>query len=147
MKNLIIVLLMCFGFAASAQEVPEDIFENHMQILINDKDFIKEYGVSAQDKSRQLYINLGCYEQYHRVDPIDVNGRPLFLWNEGTIFFNEVEYPLELLRIRYPDENMVFYEFTYMLDKKKHFVEVKFVKRYQNWELVDIATTKLNQAY
>ena len=88
MKNLIIILLVCFGFAASAQEVPEDVFETHMQILINDKDFIKEYGVSAQDKSRQLYVNLGCYEQYHRMDPIDVNGRPLFLWNEGTIFFN-----------------------------------------------------------
>ena len=147
MKNCLLLVLAMLSLSIAGQEIPPETFETHMKRMINEKDIIREYGVTGQDNSRHLYINLGCYDQYHQKDPLDVEGRKLFLWNEGAIFFYGAEYPLNLLRIRTQGENIVFYEFTYREQDKKYFIEVKFVKRYQDWELVDMATTKLKAAY
>jgi hypothetical protein len=81
------------------------------------------------------------------MEPLGNKNGDVYLWNEGAIAFHDVIYTLNLLRIRQPEENIAFYELVYHDGKTKYFIEVKFVKRYQKWELVDTALTKLKEAY
>ncbi|MDD2632855.1 MAG: hypothetical protein RBR47_10770 [Bacteroidales bacterium] len=143
----LLIMILTLGFSATSQEIPTETFRQHV-IAITETNAVQEkYLVEEQDRQRVYYINLGCYDQYHQMEPLQNKNGDVYLWNEGAIAFHDVIYTLNLLRIRQPEENIAFYELVYHDGKTKYFIEVKFVKRYQKWELVDTALTKLKEAY
>jgi hypothetical protein len=131
----------------SAQGISAETFQNHMIMLAENEDIQKVYNVRNDEGFRVFYVNLGCYGDYHADDPVESLNGDVYLFNEGAIFFHNITFTLDLLRIHDDAENMVFYEFIYSDEKSRHYIEVKFVERNERWELVDVAITKVKQAY
>ena len=135
------------AFTATSQDIPADTFRQQIIDITETKIVQEKYLVEDQDHRRVYYINLGCYDQFQQKESIENKNGEVYLWNEGAVAFHDVIYTLDLLRIRQPEENIIFYELEYHVGNAKYFIEVKFVKRNQNWELVDTALTKLKEAY
>ncbi|NCA85566.1 MAG: hypothetical protein EOM83_08330 [Clostridia bacterium] len=142
-----LIILLALGLSAASQDLPAETFRLHIIAITETKVIQEKYLVEDEDHRRVYYINLGCFDQYHQMEPFENKNGDVYLWNEGAVAFHDVVYTLDLLRIRQPEENIVFYELVYHDGKTKYFIEVKFVKRYQNWELVDTALTKLKESY
>jgi hypothetical protein len=143
----LLIIILALGLSAASQDMPAETFRQHIIAITENKVIQEKYLVEDQDRRRVYYINLGCYHQYHQMDPAENKNGDVYIWNEGAIAFHDVVYTLDLLRIRQPEENIVFYDLVYHDGKTKYFIEVKFVKRYHDWELVDTALTKLKEAY
>jgi hypothetical protein len=141
------MLLLASTLSAISQDIPAETFRRHIIAVTESAPVQEKYLVEDQDHRRVYYIHLGCYNQYHQMEPIENKNGDVYLWNEGAIAFHDVSYTLDLLRIRQSEDNIVFYELVYYDGKTKYFIETKFVKRYQDWELVDTALTKLKEAY
>jgi hypothetical protein len=137
---------MMIALNASSQTIPAEDFKTHILMISENEDIQKKYQVE-EEGNRVVYFNLGNYEVYHQKEPIKNRFGEVFLWDEGTIAFRKIPYTLDLLRIREEGDNLVFYELTYDDGKEKNFMEIKFVKRYQDWELVDVAISKVKKAY
>ena len=146
-KFIFLITILTCGLSAAAQDIPDETFRQQIIAITETNTVQEKYLVEDQDRRRVYYINLGCYDQYHQMEPLGNKNGDVYLWNEGAIAFHDVIYTLNLLRIRQPEENIAFYELVYHDGKTKYFIEVKFVKRYRNWELVDTALTKLKEAY
>jgi hypothetical protein len=147
MKHILISILISLAFHATAQEIPAGTFQQHMVKIAENEDIQKTYDVRNEEGYRLFYFDLGCNGQYHQQEPIESKNGDVYLWNEGSVFFHKIPYTLDLLRIRDNDDNMVFYEFVYTTEKNRHYIEAKFVKRYDEWELVDVTISKVKQAY
>lgn len=147
MKLFPISIFIMLSFAINAQDLPVATFQNHMAAVAENEDIQKNFNIRNEEGYRIFYINLGCYGQYHQDTPIESLNGDVFLYNEGAIFFHDITYTLDLLRVTDDDDNMVFYEFVYTNEKARHYIETKFVKRYEKWELVDVAISKVKRAY
>lgn len=147
MKQSIFLVFAICSAMASAQEIPADVFRQHMIMVAENQDILKRYKVADEQGNPLFYINLGNYGVYHQAEPVPNKNGELFLWNQGAIFFYNIEYALELLTVEEMEDGMVFYRFNYFNGKKKFFIEVKFGNRYDRWELVDVAITKVKGAY
>ncbi|HZK06889.1 MAG TPA: hypothetical protein VFC92_01695 [Bacteroidales bacterium] len=147
LKQILLIIFLAGAVSAVSQEIPAETFQKHIIAITETKVVQEKYLVEDQDHRRVYYINLGCYDQYHQMESLENKNGDVYLWNEGAVVFHDVDYTLDLLRIREPDENIAFYELVYNDGKTKYFIEVKFVKRYQDWELVDTALTKIKEAY
>jgi len=147
MKALFVLMILAFAMNGVAQQIPADVFQEHMIVVSENRDILKKYKVADEEGNPLFYINLGSYGKYHQVEPIENRNGELYLWNSESIFFYDVPYALELLSIEEMDDGMLFYRFNYFDGKKKYFIEVKFGNRYNKWELVDVAITKVKAAY
>jgi hypothetical protein len=147
MKLLFVITILAFALNTSAQHIPSDVFKEHMIIVSENEDILKKYKVADEEGNPLFYINLGSFDKYHQVEPIQNRNGELYLWNSASVFFYDVPYFLELLSIEEMDDGMLFYRFNYFDGKKKYFMEVKFGNRYNKWELVDVAITKVKVAY
>lgn len=147
MKQLLISILILLAVQTAAQEIPAETFRNHMIMIAQNEDIQKQYNVRDEEGGRVFYFNLGCYSQFHQDEPLESRNGDVYLWNEGTVFFYKIPYTLDLLRIRDDEENIVYYEFVYSTEKSRHYIEAKFVKRYDAWEFVDVAISKVKEAY
>lgn len=147
MKYLFALIILAFAINIAAQEIPADIFQEHMIVVSENQDVLKKYKVADEEGNPVFYINLGKYGQYHQEKPFQNRNGELYLWNSESLFFFDLPYALELLSIEDTDDNMLFYRFNYFDGKKKYFIEVKFGNRYNKWELVDVAITKVKAAY
>ncbi len=147
MKHILYSILILLAIHTTAQDTPAETFQSHMMKVAENTDIQKNFNVRNEDGFRIFYINLGCYGHYHQDTPIESLNGDVYLYNEGAVFFHDITYTLDLLRITDDDENMVFYEFVYTTEKKRQYIEAKFVKRYDKWELVDVAISKVKQAY
>lgn len=147
MKHFLIPVFFLLAFGVSAQDIPAETFQHHMIKIAENTDIQKNFNVRNEEGFRTFYINLGCYGQYHQDAPVKSLNGDVYLYNEGSIFFHDIAYTLDLLRITDEDNGMVFYEFVYTTEKNRQYIEVKFVKRYEEWELVDVAISKVKRAY
>lgn len=147
MKHILITILTILAFHVAAQDIPAGTFRDHMIKIAENEDIQKIYNVRDEDGHRVFYIDLGCYDQYKQKESIESRNGDVYLWDEGTVFFFKIPYTLDLLRIRDDGENIVFYEFVYSTEKARHYIEAKFVKRYDDWEFVDVAISKVKEAY
>ena len=147
MKHILISILILMAVHAAAQEIPAETFRSHMIMIAQNEDIQKQYNVRDEDGERVYYFNLGCYEHFHLEEPAESRAGDVYLWNKGSVFFYKIPYTLDLLRIRDDEENILFYEFVYSTEKGRHYIEAKFVKRYDVWEFVDVAISRVKQAY
>jgi len=147
LKQILLTVFLANTLSAISQEIPVETFHNQIIAVTESKVVQEKYLVEDQDHQRVYYINLGCFDKYHQMESIENKNGDVYLWSEGAIAFHDVAYTLGLLRIRQPEDKIAFYEMVYHDGKTKYFIEVKFVKRYQDWELVDAALTKLKEAY
>jgi len=131
----------------SAQHIPDDVFQQHMIMISENQDIQKKYKVADEEGNPLFYVNLGTYADYHQAEALQNKNGEVFLWNEGAIFFYDVKFALELLSAEEADDGMIYYKFNYFDGKKKYFIEVKFGNRYDKWELVDVAISKVKTAY
>lgn len=147
MKYLLFIIFGLIVLKPQAQQIPAETFREHMLMISENEDILKKYKVEDDEGNPLFYINLGTYGDYHLDKPLQNRNGEVYLYNQGAIFFYDVPYYLELLSAEEMDNGMVFYKFNYFDGKKKYFIEVKFGNRYDKWELVDVAITKVKAAY
>lgn len=147
MKTFLLLISLAFALNISAQDIPTDVFQEHMIVVSENQDVLKKYKVANEEGNPVFYINLGKYGDYHQAEALQNKNGEVFLWNEGAIFFYDVKFALGLLSAEEADDGMIYYKFNYFDGKKKYFIEVKFGNRYEKWELVDVAITKVKAAY
>ncbi len=146
MKYLFLFFASMIVWDAAGQIVPAKDFTTQTLMISENEEILKKYQVEEEGK-RVVYFNLGNYGVYHQKEAIKNRFGEMYLWDEGTIAFRKTPYTLDLLRIREEGDNLVFYELTYDDGKEKNYMEIKFVKRYQDWDLVDVAISKVKKAY
>jgi len=146
MKYLFLFFASMIILDAASQIIPAEDFTTQILIISENEDILKKYQVEEEGK-QVVYFNLGHYGDYHQKEPIKNRFGEVYLWDEGTIAFHKIPYTLDLLRIREEGDNLVFYELTYDDGKEKNYMEIKFVQRHQDWELVDVAISKVKKAY
>ncbi|MCF8365375.1 MAG: hypothetical protein K9H16_06315 [Bacteroidales bacterium] len=147
MKYLFLIIVSSFVLKTQAQQIPAESFRNHMLMISENEDILKKYKVEDEEGNPLFYINLGSFGDYHQDKPLQNQTGEVYLWNQGAIFFYDVKFALDLLSAEEMEDGMIFYKFNYFDGKKKYFIEVKFGNRYNKWELVDVAITKVKAAY
>jgi hypothetical protein len=147
MKNLITLLLGFMTINTMAQIIPAETFREHILMISENREILKKYKVEDEEGNSLFYVNVGKYGDYHQAEPIRNRTGEVYLWNQGAIFFYDVEFAIELLSVEENEDGMVFYKFDYHDGKKKYFIEVKFGNRYDKWELVDVAISRVKKAY
>jgi hypothetical protein len=144
MKYIVMSVFLSVIFVSGFSQLPSaDVFEKQMADLAGNKVLNKTFILEDEESIRHLYIDLGCYDEYFKQDPIEIPGHKIYLWKQGTIFFFEVELWLDLLNIRYQEDEMTIYEFVAQVGKKKFFFEAKYVFRHQAWELAEVRRTRI----
>lgn len=144
MKKLTILFCMAAMINVSYAQLPQaEVFQQHMTALTDHKIIQRTFLLVDDEQTQHLYIELGCYDDYFRQEPFEIPGHKVFLWKEGSIFFFDVQLWLELVKIRYQEDEMAIYEFVSQAGKRKFFIEAKFVQRYGRWELADMRRTRL----
>lgn len=144
MKFILLPVLLSALFITGFSQMPSsDIFEKQMADLAGNDVLNKTFILEDEESIRHLYIDLGCYDEYFKKEPIEIPGNKIFLWQQETIFFFDVELWLDLLKIRYQEDELIIYEFVSQVGKKKFFFEAKFVFRYQEWELAEVRRTRI----
>jgi hypothetical protein len=146
MKYLLSIFFLSACFTLSAQHIPTETFEEHMKILSQSPEILKKYKVVDDAGDPVFYINLGQYEQYAQSEPIPYQNTEIYLWSEGGIFFFDAKYSLELLWIEENEDESVLYKFVYPVDKKKFFIEARFIQQKAGWNLQKPAITKVKSA-
>lgn len=146
MKYLFSILLLSFCFTLSAQHIPTETFQKHMKILSQSPEILKKYKVVDGAGDPVFYINLGQYDLYQQTEAITYKNTEIYLWSEGNIFFFDAKYSLELLWIEENEDRFVLYKFVYPVDKKKFFIEARFVQQRTGWILEKTAITKVKSA-
>lgn len=144
MKHLTILLCMAAMISVTHAQSPHaEVFQQHMTELTQHKIIQKTFLLIDEESTYHLYIDIGCYDEYYKIDPVEIPQHKIFLWRESNLFFFDVQLWLELVKIRYQEDVMATYEFVSQAGKRKYFIEAKFVQRYGRWELADMRRSPL----
>jgi hypothetical protein len=144
MRHILFSVALSALFLTGFTQVPSsEVFENHMTDLAGNKVLNKTFILEDEESVRHLYIDLGCYDEYFSQEPVEIPGHKIYLWKQGNMYFFDVELWLDLLKIRYQEDEVTIYEFVAQVEQKKFFFEAKFVFRYQKWELAEVRRTRI----
>ncbi|MBE0639336.1 MAG: hypothetical protein IH598_12525 [Bacteroidales bacterium] len=144
MKHLLIListlLITTIGFP---QDVTPEIFRAHVADLAKHPVITKTFSMIDEQNNFHLYIDVSGYNEYDAERPIEFEGHKVFLWQEGSIAFYDVEQTIRLVTIMKPGSDIVVYEFISQVDLKRFLIQSRFVFRNEKWELADLKRTRI----